>query len=887
MDLPSRTHWRVEIRLPADRAYFETNVLWYNPTPLEQPYYNWMTAAAFARDDLEMSMPGNAYLEHSGTVRAWPVDEEGRYLPLYANNTFEGHKSYHVVGELNDFFGGYYHDDDYGFGHWARYEDMPGQKLWLWALSREGGVWEDLLTDTDGQYVEFQAGRLFVQYSPGTDVNPITQAGFDPMSASRWTETWFPLEGIGGLTDASREGALYASAENGVLTLALTAFREIQDTLTVWSGDELVATAAVELDPLKPLFATFDISPGRPYRIQLPGLELDYDSDPSGRTLARPFVTEAEAWESVPEVDRTVFQARELMKGRRFADARDLFESALGAEPWNREALLGLAEISYRRGLYQKGLDHANRTLQLDAYDAKANFLAGVLYRALGRTTDARDAFAWAARSTGYRSAAYAQLAQLGIGDRDFREAARYARLSLEFDRHSVPGWEGLAVIGRLTDNPELAHEALQELVSLDPLNVFPRAEGYLWALKGESDAGSAREFPGNLRGEYPDQTLLELAIGYVKLGLEDDAKTILGLGQNLLPEAPGGRPITPMLKAWGAWLAKDPALLGGIGDPSFAFPYRQESLPVLQWAAQETNDWSWSYLLALNLWALDREAEAATLLGPAESGVPFAPFWVTRARLLERVSGTDPLPDLQRAAEADPESRVMAVYLIQQLETAGRWSDALAALDAAREVFPTDFNLRLLQVRALVNLGRGVEAADLLAATHVLPSEGARESHRLWEQAHTLAALDAMEAGDLTAALEHLMAALEWPESLGQGRPYAPEERLIRFLLGLTHSRLDNVGPALESFRAVVEGTGGMEQLAATPGWRGPANRLDLLAVPSLLALGGFDELGRLGWGALGPVEIAERIQGELPDLFTDLEGRMLLRALQLVQGS
>ncbi|HKJ01184.1 MAG TPA: DUF5107 domain-containing protein, partial [Longimicrobiales bacterium] len=167
MDLPSRTHWRVEIRLPADKAAFETRAFWYNPTPLEQPYYNWMTGAAFARSDLEMTLPGNAFLEHSGQVRPWPVDSAGRYLPLYRNNTFDGHKSYHVVGELADFFGGYYHDDDWGFGHWARYEEMPGQKLWLWALSREGGVWEDLLTDTDGQYVEFQAGRLFVQYAPG------------------------------------------------------------------------------------------------------------------------------------------------------------------------------------------------------------------------------------------------------------------------------------------------------------------------------------------------------------------------------------------------------------------------------------------------------------------------------------------------------------------------------------------------------------------------------------------------------------------------------------------------------------------------------------------------------------------------------------------------
>ena len=40
IDLPSRTQWRVEIRLPKDKAFFETNVTWYNPTPVPQSYYN-------------------------------------------------------------------------------------------------------------------------------------------------------------------------------------------------------------------------------------------------------------------------------------------------------------------------------------------------------------------------------------------------------------------------------------------------------------------------------------------------------------------------------------------------------------------------------------------------------------------------------------------------------------------------------------------------------------------------------------------------------------------------------------------------------------------------------------------------------------------------------
>jgi len=46
MDLHSRTVWRVEIRLPKDRAYFETHSFWYNPTSEPTSLYHWMNAAA-------------------------------------------------------------------------------------------------------------------------------------------------------------------------------------------------------------------------------------------------------------------------------------------------------------------------------------------------------------------------------------------------------------------------------------------------------------------------------------------------------------------------------------------------------------------------------------------------------------------------------------------------------------------------------------------------------------------------------------------------------------------------------------------------------------------------------------------------------------------------
>jgi len=773
MDLPSRTHWRVEIRLPADAAYFETRVLWYNPTPLEQPYYNWMTGAAFARDDLEMSIPGDAYLQHSGNVMEWPVDPEGRYLPLYRDNTFAGHKSYHVVGELNDFFGGYYHRDGYGFGHWARYEDMPGQKLWLWALSREGGIWEGLLTDTDGQYVEFQAGRLLVQYSPGEEVNPITQAGFDPMSASAWSETWFPLEGTGGLTDASRDGALHLSVEGGRATVGVNAFVRVSDTLTIWSGDTRVAAVPVTLEPLRAYRTTVDVEPGARVRVAIPALGLDYDSDPSRRRLSRPFATDAAAVPSIPEVDRTVFQARELLKGRRHHEARALFDAALAEEPWNREALLGAAELAYRRGLPEEALAHTDRARQLDAYDARANFLAGAAYRTLGRTADARDAFGWAARSTAYRSAAHAQLARIMIGAGDLREAARYARRAVEYDRHGIPGWRALALVGRLAEDGAGAGEARAELVAVDPLDHFVKAEAYL---EDPSDGAARDALAASLGGEYPEQTLLELAMEYVDVGLREDAATLLAL------DAAG--PEGPVRRAWRARLLDDPSLLGDPGDLAFAFPFRTETVPVIEWADRHGGHWAWRYLRALNLWAVDRAEEAGALLEALGDEPDFAPFYVARGHLLAELRGRDPVPDLTRSLALDPAERTLHVALVRHLEDAGRWDDALAALTRSRDAFPGDFNLALLEVRALLYVGRSSEAVEILDSVRVLPSENARESHRLYEIAHTMEAVDAMETRDPARARRHLEAALEWPESLGQGRPFEPDERLVRLLM-------------------------------------------------------------------------------------------------------
>ena len=827
-DLPSRTPWRVEIRLPPDRAAFETRVLWYNPTPLEQPYYNWMTAAAFAQDDLELFVPGNAYLEHSGRARPWPEDEEGRFLPLYRNNAFGGHKSYHVVGALNDFFGGYYHDEDYGWGHWAPHEEMPGRKMWLWALSRAGGIWEDLLTDTDGQYVEFQAGRLHAQYQPGAHRNPISQAGFDPFSASRWSEWWFPLEGTGGLTDASPHGAMHVERESDRLRVVVQAFGSGVDTVKAWSGGEPVDARAVALEPLEPVALEFDVDPGRPWRVAVPGLRLEACSRPGATGLAgvcgfggdpsvsRPFGTNAEAWDALPETDRLVFEARELARGRRHADARTLYERALAAEPWNREALLGLGALALRSARHEEGLAHARRALQLDTYDPEANFLAGNLYLALGSRADALDSFGWAARSVAFRAAARTRLAELALDAGDVAETRRHAALALDHDRVSIPAREVLAIAARLEGDEAGAARVRAELLELDPLNHFVLAERYLAARAGgaggEAATGAAEavRLTASMRSEYPGQTLLELAVGYANRGLPGDAARLLELADRV----DGG----PVATAWLAFLRGDAEMLGAGADPAFAFPYRPETLPVLRWAAAEDAHWGWRHLLGLNLWALDRDAEAAEVLATLGDESDYGPAYAARAHLTAALGG-DPGPDFRRAVEVDPGSRLLRISLIRHLQETGRWVEAREASGRGRELFPDDFNLALIHARGLIQAGEYREANGILAGTRVLPSENSGEAHRLYELLHIGAALDELEAGNRPLARRHLEAALLWPESLGQGRPFDPDDRLVRFLFDAAAESPD-AGSVPRAFETVTIASlrARIDSLAAAP---------------------------------------------------------------------
>lgn len=250
-DLITRTFWTVEVNLPKDKAYFTTKTTWYNSSSIDQPYYQWMNAAYKAERNAQFCYPGTNYIGHGGELHSFPFDEQGRDISWYEKNNFGNSKSYHVLGQYNDFYGIYWHDDDFGSIHHANYDEKLGMKIFLWGLSREGEIWKDLLTDTDGQYIELQSGRMFNQPASNSCFTPYKHTAFSPQATDTWIEYWFPVRNIKGVSKVSSIGALNVLKEKNCLKLYFSPLQQLSTTVKLYEGEQEIYSTFFNCDVLE------------------------------------------------------------------------------------------------------------------------------------------------------------------------------------------------------------------------------------------------------------------------------------------------------------------------------------------------------------------------------------------------------------------------------------------------------------------------------------------------------------------------------------------------------------------------------------------------------------------------------------------------------------
>ncbi len=755
MDLPSRTFWRVNIKVPEKGAYFETNSFWYNPSPFNQSYYAWSNAAVKARDDLQYVFPGNYHIAHnySEPLESWPIDRRGRDLSWYKNNDFGGSKSYFTVGEYEEYFGGYWHNDAFGFGHWALYDDMPGHKVWIWALSREGMIWEDLLTDADGQYSEPQAGRFLNQNDHGF---------FSPCQSDKWKELWFPYREIGPMDKASSIGVLSVNWNEG-LEVAFYPIKQVDHDIVVQKGEEEILRKHLRLEPaqiyehrIKGLEYSKDI------RIKI-GNDLIYSCDPSSNDLKRPIDFHTYKGE---KIEALFLQAERFNKQRNYFAALEKYLEVLEKAPLHTQALTRTAELYCRKGEDEKAMVFVKKALKNVMYDPDANFIYGILCQRAGNLLDAREAFGWASRSLGWRSAAYCKIAEIYMIEKRYERAVDYSIKSLNYNKTNLNAYQIMGAAYRKSGQFQKAEQVVREILKIDPLSHFAWYETFLL----KQTKNGLDTFQSMVRCEYREETYIELALFYLHIGLEEEGAHILDLVSDY-----------PTSCYWLAyvWRQKDPEKSRCYLDkasslsPDLVFPFREESINVFQWAASvRPDDWKAKYFLSLIFWSKARVYESLTLL--KDCGEPdFAPFYFVRGYLLKEQDIKAAQTDYERAVRIQEDSWRNWYRLIQFYNENNRREKALAAAQKAFERFPDRVPVRVEYVKALMKDKKFKEAASFLDDTTALPYEGATGVHRLFVECHIDLALEDMEKGDYEKAVENLRRSKEYPERLGTGKPF------------------------------------------------------------------------------------------------------------------
>jgi Tfp pilus assembly protein PilF len=769
-DWASRTRWAVEVNLPKDKAFFTTKSTWYNASTIDQTYYHWMNAGFRAKGNLELAFPGTNYIGHGGELNKYPINNDGKEISFYEKNNFGSYKSYHVLGKPADFYGGYWHDDKVGFVHYSPYFQKLGKKIWIWGLSRQGMIWENLLTDTDGQYVELQSGRLFNQAAKESDKSPFKHFAFQPYTSDTFTESWYPVKNTGGISDASSWGAWKINQNKGWLSVSISAVESIAENLTFLKNNEKI-TKKIQLKPLEVYKDSVQVSENDKLTIQL-GQNKLYSNLPEKETSERPLESPKDFdWNSEYGM---YMKAKGLANQRLYNEAEEGFKKLLAKNQYHIPALGEMAQMSYRKGMYNEAMNFAKKGLSINTYDPLCNYMLGLASVQNQNLMTAKDAFSVTVLSPQYRSSSFMELAKIATIEQDFTKATHLIEEALTANPKNQDAQHLQLVILRKTNQTDLAIIASDAILNTDPLDHLARFE----RIYHNNSEENVKLFKSIISNELPHENYIEMALWYRSINEMDAAERLLSMSPN-----------TVMVSLWAADIAKNEALIEKTlaMQPDFVFPFRHEEEGLLKRLIEKNNGenkWKLHYYYGLLLWQFNRIDEAKKQFTLAGDKPNFTPFYLTKAEIFEN-DKVIAQKSLEKANEISPNDWRAASKLANFYAKNNNVEKALETNEkVTRKTEHETYILDQQRADFYEKLGRYKDCIELLKNLNILPSEIAPFAHQLYRKANLKMAILLIKKGNKTEATIYLNQAKTWLENLGSGEPYDPDNKLADMLI-------------------------------------------------------------------------------------------------------
>lgn len=485
------------IRIRPDSALIELVARLHNRTSETETFLWWANVAARVHDNYQSFFPTDVQwvADHARrAVTAFPAADRPYYGFDYTEHAATGGDrldfyknipvptSYMVTGTQDDFFGGYDHDVEAGFVHWADRHIAPGKKQWTWGNSEFGRTWDAHLTEEDGPYIELMAG-VFTDNQP--DFTFIA-----PGETKAFSQYWYPIQRIGVVHQANLEAAVHlsitASSEQEtqvLLGVASTGIRPGQ-RIELRRGAELIEAWTLDLAPETP----FTIELALPGAVDATALTLDvvgvlsWTPRPHAPQPEPDLATEPAMPEEIESIDELYYTGVHLDQYRHpTRSALSYWREALRRDPGDIRSNLAMATHVYKSADYETALEYVERGLErarsrnLNPESGELSYRLGSILRRLGRVDEAYSAFAKAAWDQKWRQSSEFEMARLDAVVGNDPRALQHVTAAVRLDADDLRSRALLTVLLRRSGDTAAADALLAETRALDPLDQLAR----------------------------------------------------------------------------------------------------------------------------------------------------------------------------------------------------------------------------------------------------------------------------------------------------------------------------------------------------------------------------------------------------------------------------
>jgi len=830
-----RMRWVVGLTIFPGRSYLEVTAKIFNPTPFAHSMLYFTNAAVHVNPGYQVIFPPSA---EWGTQHAkcefvrWPIATS-----VYAGVDYSGgvdvsmwknHPhwiSIFTIDNEEDFFGGYDHTKDAGIVHFADHHVWPGKKFFTFGAGPEGAMWDKILTDADGPYLELMSGA----YSD----NQPDYSWISPYETRTMTEWWYPVRQLGGVKNATADAAVNLEVdERNVARVGFNATAEFKGaTVTLDLRGKTIFRRKIDIGPEKPVVE----------EVALPAGATKEDlravlASPSGRELVsyRPAEPKGEPMPEVveaPPPPKEVKTSEELyLAGLRLEQFHNpalepypYYEEALRRDPFDCRANTALALLYLKRGKFAEAEEKLRRAVERATKnhtrpkDGGAHYYLGAALKFQGRHAEARTALNKAAWDVAWRAASQYLLAEIALREGDTQAALDAVEEAIRFNAANTRALCLRAVVLRQMKRYKEAADLAACVLKADPLDFLARNELAL-ARQGRGLKSARRdldELARLMRGEA--QSHLELASAYEAMGLWGEAAGIL---ERFLAEG-GGSAVDPLVHYTLGHYFENMGderksarhyRLGGKMPPDYCFPFRLESIHVLESAIRHNpSDARAPYYLGNLLYDLQPERAVAAWEKSRELDDAFATVHRNLGFAYARMDKDNrrAIASLEKAVACDPKDPRLFFELDVLMGHEGvPHEKRLAVLEANHDtVEKRDYSL-LREIVLYVLTGKYDRAIKLLDTRHFHIWEGGENSvHDVYVDAHLLRGKKFFDAGKFDAALADYEAASEYPERFEMGRPYdGGREPEVSYHIGTAYEALGEKEKALSAYRAALK---------------------------------------------------------------------------------